>query len=496
MRTYDLTRRSVLSALGGAVVLRSADSEWVSLFDGKSLAGWKANENAASWKVADGCLTASGPRSHLFYVGPVRGARFKNFELEAEVMSWPGANSGIFFHTAHQATGWPEQGFEVQIDNTHRGEGSYRERKLTGSLYGVRNLYKSLVKDNQWFRLNIQVRGKNVQVRLNGTLVVDYVEAAPPLVADGVPGRVLGAGTFALQGHDPGSKVAFRSVRVRPLGDDVAAPSVSASSSDATARQLLQLSAQNYPVVDYHAHLKGGLTLEQVLEKSRATGIFYGIAVNCGLNFPVQNDAAAREFVESLKGAPVFAALQGEGREWVTLVTPAAAGLFDYAFTDSMTWTDNRGRRMRLWMPNEVGKISDPQEFMDTLVDRAVGILEREPVDIYVNPTYLPKVIASDYDKLWTEARMRRVVRAAKSGGVALELNSALSLPSENFVRMAKEEGLKFTFGTNNGGAKDLNRCEYGLRMVQACKLTWDDFWVPQPVGQRAVDRKGKVLKS
>ncbi len=228
MKTYDLTRRSVLSALAGAAALRGADSEWVSLFDGKSLAGWKASENAASWKVADGCLTAGGPRSHLFYVGPVRGARFKNFELEAEVMSWPGANSGVFFHTAWQATGWPEQGFEVQIDNTHQGEGSYRERKLTGSLYGVRNLYKSLVKDNQWFRLNIQVRGKNVQVRLNGTLVVDYVEATPPLVADGVPGRVLGAGTFALQGHDPGSKVAFRSVRVRPLGDDVAAPSTSA----------------------------------------------------------------------------------------------------------------------------------------------------------------------------------------------------------------------------------------------------------------------------
>ncbi len=141
-------------------------------------------------------------------------------------------------------------------------------------------------------------------------------------------------------------------------------------------------------------------------------------------------------------------------------------------------------------------QISDVQEFMDTLVDRAVGILEREPIDIYVNPTYLPEVIARDYDKLWTEARMRRVVRAAKSGGVALELNDARSLPSETFVRMAKEEGLKFTFGTNNAGAQDLNRCEYGLRMVQACKLTWDDFWVPQPVGQRAVDRKGKVLKS
>ena len=57
-----------------------------------------------------------------------------------------------------------------------------------------------------------------------------------------------------------------------------------------------------------------------------------------------------------------------------------------------MTWTDNRGRRMRLWIPEEVGSISDPQEFMETLVERTVGILENEPIEIYVNPTFLPDV--------------------------------------------------------------------------------------------------------
>jgi hypothetical protein len=495
MHSTNITRRMALGAMAGAALLRGAESDWLSLFDGKTLNGWKPNESVASWKVTDGCLTASGPRSHLFYTGPVRGAQFKNFELEAEVMLWPGSNSGIFFHTAHQESGWPAKGFEIQLDNTHKGEGAYREHKKTGSLYGVRNQYKSLVRDNQWFKVNILVRAKTIQVRVNEILLVDYTESDPPMVAAGEGrGRVLSSGTFALQGHDPASKVAFRSVRVRPLADDVTVPGAQPAATDATARQLLELSAQNYPVVDYHAHLKGGLTVEQVLAKSRATGIGYGLALNCGLSFPVHSDAGLREFVDSLKGAPLYTALQGEGREWVTYVTPAAVGLFDYVFTDSMTWTDNRGKRMRLWIPDEVGVIADPQEFMDTLVARAVGIFEKEPIDIYANPTYLPEQLSANYDALWTEPRMLRVIRAAKANDVAIELNRNLR-PSEKFVRLAKAEGIKFAFATNNAGADDLKRIEYGLQMVTACKLTWQDFWTPRPVGERAVDRKPQGLK-
>jgi hypothetical protein len=286
----------------------------------------------------------------------------------------------------------------------------------------------------------------------------------------------------------------FRSVRVRPLPDSIAVPATPAAATDATARELVRLGAHNYPVVDYHSHLKGGLTLEQVLERSRATGIFYGIGINCGKGFPVQDEASARGFVDSLKGVPVFAAMQAEGREWTQMFKRATVGLFDYVFTDSMTWTDNRGRRMRTWIPEEVGTIADPQEFMDTLVDRAVGILEREPIDIYANPTFLPDVIAKDYDKLWTDERIRKVLKAAKTGDVAIELNSRYRLPGERFVKMAKEEGLKFSFGTNNTGPQDLGRCEYGIEMVKAAKLRWQDFFFPRDPGGRGVDRKGAML--
>ncbi len=478
-----------------AVGLSAADEGWVDLFNGRDLEGWRPNENKNSWKVVDGQLSADGPRSHLFYVGPVRGGDFRNFELEAEVITRPGCNSGIYFHAAYQETGWPQKGLEIQINNTAGGEGSYRERKKTGSLYSIRNIYKQLFPDLEWLKIRLAVRGKNVQVRVNDMLLVDFHEATPPVIAEGSErGRILDHGMFALQCHDAGSKARFRGIRVRPLPDELAEAESAAPAVDDVYRPIMTLGAQNIPLVDYHVHLRPGMNLDQVLARSRRDGIQYGIAVNGGQGVSVQDDEGARRFADSLKGQPVFVAMQAEGREWTQMFSRAAVSLFDYVFTDSMTWTDNRGRRMRLWIPAEVGTIADPQEFMDTLVARTVGILEREPIDIYVNPTFLPEPLAQNYDQLWTEERMKRVIKAAVANGVALEINNRYRLPSAAFLRRAKEAGCKFAFGSNNGGLDDLRRCEYGLEMVRACQLGWQDFFVPGAWGPKAVERKGSAL--
>ena len=495
MRNSEMTRRAFVGTMT-AVGLTAADDGWVPLFNGRNLDGWRPSESQNSWKVVDGQLSADGPRSHLFYTGPVRGAKFRNFELEVEVMTRPASNSGIYFHTAFQDKGFPQKGFEIQLNNTATGEGTYRERKKTGSLYGVRNVYKQLARDDEWFKIHVAVRGKNIQVRLNGTLLVDYTEPAQPFLAQGSEReRFLDHGTFALQCHDPGSKARFRSLRVRPLADGIPTPGDGAPTVDDTFRQIITLGARNIPMVDYHVHLKTGLTIDQALARSRRDGIQYGIAVNCGKGHAVETNEGARSFVDSLKGQPVFIAMQAEGREWTQMFSRGTAALFDYIFTDSMTWTDNRGKRMRTWIPSEVGTIADPQEFMETLVDRAVGILDREPVDIYVNPTFIPEVIAKDYDRLWTEERMKKVVAALARNHVAMEINDRYKLPSPAFIKMAKAEGCKFSFGTNNGGAGDLGRCEYGIRMVEECKLGWQDFFAPGAWVPRAIERKGDALR-
>jgi hypothetical protein len=461
----------------------------ISLFDGKSLDGWKAGEHAQTFQVRDGTIIARGDRSHLFYVGADGKADFKNFEFSTEVLSKPGANSGVFFHTAFQNEDWPKQGFEVQIDNTQPEHNGYLEMKKTGSLYGVRNIYKAPVADNEWFTLKISVHAQHVQVSVNDMLLVDYVEPADPDYDPAHPGRHIAHGTFALQGHDPDSEVLFRNIRVTPLPDDLtdATPS---SASDALAREVVKLGSDNFPIIDFHTHLKGGLTVEQVLEHMRATGINAGIAVNGGVGFPITNNAGIEAFRQSMKGVPCYIGLQAEGREWPTLFTPDAIAKFDYVFTDAMTIVDHRGKRARLWIKEEVD-IPDKQAFMELLVKTIENIMDHEPIDIYVNSTYLPDVIAAEYDTLWTPERMDRVIAAATRNGVAIEISSRLKIPSVEFIKRAKKAGLKFTFGTNNTDP-NLGRLEYSLEMARICGITAKDMWMPKPDGQKPAQVKAR----
>ena len=265
LSNYELTRRLFTGLLTAAPFgIASAKNEWVDLFDGKTMNGWRPSENKHSWKVVDGALTANGPRSHLFYTGPVRAASFRNFELEVELTTKPECNSGVYFHTAYQESGFPEKGFEIQVNNTAKGDGGYLERKKTGSLYGIRNMYKQLVPDEKPFQMRVTVRGKNVQIRLNNLLVVDYVEPTPPVIPEGGEKmRFLDRGTFALQCHNDGSRVSYQKVRVLPLPDDLSAYTGAPPVVDDAYRQIINIGRHNLPMVDYHVCLADGLTLEE-----------------------------------------------------------------------------------------------------------------------------------------------------------------------------------------------------------------------------------------
>ncbi len=184
---------------------------WISLFDGKSLSGWKISDNPLSIRVEDGAIVTNGSRAHAFYDGPVQNHNFKNFEFKAEVMTFPGSNSGIYFHTEYQPEGWPSKGYEVQVNN------SQSDWRRTGSLYSIVDVKETYVKDNEWYTEYIKVEGKRVIIKINDVVVIDYTEPANPLREEGTKNRIISSGTFALQAHDPGSKVMYRSIMVRPL---------------------------------------------------------------------------------------------------------------------------------------------------------------------------------------------------------------------------------------------------------------------------------------
>jgi len=456
-----------------AVHVKAADDGWISLFDGKTLDGWKASDDPKSFRVEDGMVLCDGSRSHLYYTGSVQNARFKNFEIQADVMTKPGANSGIYFHTRYQETGWPEKGFEVQVNNTFVGNPKSPERKKTGSLYAVRNLYKSTVKDDAWFTMRIRVQGKTIRVWVNDRLVVDYVEPDPPLAQ---PARSLSSGTFALQCHDPKSKVCFRNIRVMPLPDDL--QTIGKPVEDAALDKMLtELARTNFPMVDFHVHLKEKFNLEAALAKSRKYGIAYGLAVNCGVGFPIANEKKLEAYADTVNVPETYLAMQAEGREWVRLFSKKTMSRFDYVFTDALTWTNDKGKRMRLWINEEV-EVGEPEEFMNMYVYRILKILNEEPIDLFVNPTFLPEAIRKDYDALWTAERMDRVIDALAKKHIVLEINDRYRIPSGAFIKRAKAKGVKFAFGTNNRD-EHFGNLEYCWQMMKECQLTAEDMYMP-----------------
>lgn len=185
--------------------------KWISLFDGTSLNGWKVGAHPETFKVENGAIVVNGQTAHLFYDGPVMNHDFKNFEFKARVMTFPGSNSGIYFHTEYQEKGWPSKGYEVQVNNSHT------DWRRTGSLYSIQDVKEVYVKDNEWYTESITVRGKRVIIKVNDKTVVDYTEPENVQRPAGMAGRLISDGTFALQGHDPKSKVLFKDIMVRPL---------------------------------------------------------------------------------------------------------------------------------------------------------------------------------------------------------------------------------------------------------------------------------------
>ncbi len=211
-------RKLAILTLSAAALLTAADKPekgFTSLFDGKNLDGWtKAEENESTFSFKDGAIVANGPKCHIYYTGAFHNHDFKNFELKVDVMTEPNSNGGIYFHTEYQKTSWPDKGFEVQVNNTFE-----KDPRKTASLYQVQDNMAKVAEDKKWFTEHIIVKGNNVQVFVDGKKVTDWTQPEGYAGPKGSPGRVLSHGTFALQGHDPGSTVYYKNIRVKPLKD-------------------------------------------------------------------------------------------------------------------------------------------------------------------------------------------------------------------------------------------------------------------------------------
>ncbi|MBI5385244.1 MAG: hypothetical protein HZA90_11235 [Verrucomicrobia bacterium] len=250
-------------------------------------------------------------------------------------------------------------------------------------------------------------------------------------------------------------------------------------------------SSDSVPLIDFHVHLDNS-TIDKVLELSRERGVKFGIVEHAGTKenkYPVvlSNDAELKRYLAMLEGKPVFKGVQAEWIDWMGCFSPEVLGQLDYVLTDAMTMHGPAGQRQKLW---EKGPdFSDKQSFMDRYADWHVEIMAKEPFDILGNTTWLPDALLPEYDALWTEPRMKKVIDAAVKYGVALEISSSYKLPRRPFLKMAKAAGVKFSFGSN-GRYPKMGLLDYSVAMAKELGLKPADMFSPAPPGQKPFQRR------
>ncbi|REG84765.1 3-keto-disaccharide hydrolase [Algoriphagus antarcticus] len=207
------TLLTLLCFLAFSFSVSAQSGDWIELFNGKNLDGWKISENSESFQVEDGVIKVAGPRGHAFYMGEVASHDFNNFEVIAEVKTMPGANSGIFIHTEYQEGGWPNVGYEIQVNQSHT------DWRKTGSVYSFQDVKDVYVKDGEWYTEHIIVEGDIVTVKINGETVNVYDQSKDENRKGDLGVKKVDHGTIALQAHDPKSVIYYKSVKVKILPD-------------------------------------------------------------------------------------------------------------------------------------------------------------------------------------------------------------------------------------------------------------------------------------
>ena len=417
-------------------------------------------------------LSCSGGKDFTLTQGqthPLPGD-YRNFTLSGEFLCEPSSEAIISFHDDGSGSGYGVVLHSGPIDGTLK----------SGSLVHVRNLYRALEEEGEWAAFELSVRGKNISVKIKDTDVVCYTEPEEPFRLPAYKAMRLGHGKTEIASVR--GTVKFRGVKMVALGDDATPPCDSLPPIDESSDLAIRAQQKDFPVIDYHVHLKGGLTASMAHAKSMNYGINYGVAPNAGqggVGRMLSDDSEVYGYFEEVKDMPFLRGVQGEGRKWTRDFSSEALGVFDYLFTDAMTIVDGKGRLCRIYRDEEVIRdgLTDGQ-YMDMIVDQTVKILSNEPADIFANAFFLPDFLNDRFEGMWTDERVSRVLDVMQDKGIALEISARYKIPSERIIREAKKRGIKFTFGTNNVDG-DFGRLEYSLEMADKCALEASDMWFP-----------------
>ncbi|MBR0191605.1 MAG: hypothetical protein IJQ31_06020 [Thermoguttaceae bacterium] len=251
--------------------------------------------------------------------------------------------------------------------------------------------------------------------------------------------------------------------------------------SELEANVTKTVAGKDFHLYDLHVHASDGQSIEDIYKKSQRLNIPFGIMQNVA-PYGIRNDEDLRAFIDSVKAYPLWRGLQPMGTGWSKNLSKELIACADYVLLDPQTIKkgNSYGDTLEVWEHDCY--IPDAEAFMEVNMAHYLSILENdERMDILGWPLYLPPCIARDYYKLWTEKRMDRIISAAKSRGVAIEINDLAHTPHREFILMAKAAGLKFAFGSDTRDYRT-GRLDYCRQIASECGLTDADLWRPNRV--------------
>jgi histidinol phosphatase-like PHP family hydrolase len=230
-----------------------------------------------------------------------------------------------------------------------------------------------------------------------------------------------------------------------------------------------------FPLMDMHVHTTDQFTMDQIMKIAEERKVKFGI-VEHPATWAIRNDEDLKKYIDKLRKYPVFIGMQPMITGWDKNFSPEMLAQLDYVLMDPQTIPLGDGQFQRIWQLETY--VEDTEAFMVKYMEHSLNILNREPINIFGWPLFLPVCIARDYYTLWTKERMQQIIYAAKARNIAIEINDMAHTPHEKFILMAKEQGLKFTFGSD-ARTPNAGRLSYCKEVARKCKLTADDFYVP-----------------
>ncbi|MFO0801759.1 MAG: DUF1080 domain-containing protein [Gemmataceae bacterium] len=199
----------LLLPLGG---IAAADDKPVSLFDGKTLAGWEG-DTEKTWRIEDGAIVGGSlettvPRNEFLCTKKTYG----DFELKVKFKlegDKGKANAGIQFRTKRIPNHHEVSGYQADMGQQYWGALYDESRRNTVLARPDPKLLAEIVKHGDWNEYVIRCEGPRVQLWLNGKQTVDYTEKDDKIDRTGVIAVQIHGGAKA--------KAHYKDIRITEL---------------------------------------------------------------------------------------------------------------------------------------------------------------------------------------------------------------------------------------------------------------------------------------